>query len=162
GTVSTDREETTVAQARPVVDVAAARVALAATQDGQSVVAISDFVRVGDCAISVFRPGERYKREITAVVTPGTGTAPLRRVAPRLPASYHALVRAGAAPRLSADAGFWVFLTATVVSPGEVRFVADTGSCRARGDLTSADTTGAASPALSAAFQRLSLSPADV
>jgi hypothetical protein len=162
GTVSTDREQTTVAQARPDVDLAAARVALAASQDGQSVVAISDFVRVGDCVISIFRPGERYKREITAVVTPGTEAALLQRVAARLPASYHAYVRTGAAPRLVADAGFWVYLTATVVSPGEVRFVADTGSCRARGDLTTADTTATASPALTAALQRLSLTPADV
>ncbi len=135
----TDREQTTVAQARPVVDEAVARLATAASVDGQAVVAVSDFEHVGSCDVSVFRRGERYRRALTAMVQPGTESGLLTRVAARLPAAYGALVRTGEAPRLTADAGFWVLVTATVTAPGEVTFFADTGDCRPAGDGLAAD-----------------------
>jgi hypothetical protein len=126
----TDREQTTVTAARPVVDEAIARVAAAATADGRGVVAVAGFERVGPCDISVFREGARYRRMLVAVVPPGSEADLLARVAGALPASYRAVVSRGDTPRLTADAGFWVLLTGRVVAPGEVRFVADTGDCR--------------------------------
>src|SRR5262245_12522739 len=86
----TAREQTTVAQARPVVDRAAAQLATAAGSDGLAVVAISGFERAGTCSVTVVRSGVRYHRVVTAVVQPGTELELLRRVAARLPASYRA------------------------------------------------------------------------
>ena len=66
----TAREQTTVTDALPVVDRAVALIAGAAGVDGQAVAAISGFDRVGDCSITLVRPGERYQRTVTVVVTP--------------------------------------------------------------------------------------------
>ena len=55
----------------PYVDDAVARVATAAIADGQAVVAISGFERVGECDVIVFRGGERYRRAVTALVAAG-------------------------------------------------------------------------------------------
>jgi hypothetical protein len=142
----TDRDQTTVAAARPVVDEAIARVATVVTDRG-GVVAVSAFEPTGSCDITVFRGGERYHRTLTAVVAPGTETDLLQRVAAALPREYHPVVRGGDQPRLTADAGYWVLLTASVPTAGEVRFVADTGGiprprfgeCRPRGDLDESD-----------------------
>ncbi len=132
---STDREETTVAQARPVVDRAAADVVAAVTADGQATAAISGFARVDDCRVTVVRPGQRYQRVVTAWTRSGDEEALLSRVAGRLPASYAATVSAGTAPRLFADAGLFVGVNAVAAGPGVVRFVIDTGACRVAGDL---------------------------
>jgi hypothetical protein len=158
----TARDLTTVAAARPYVDDAVAQVAVAATADGQAVVAVTAFERIGECDVSVFRSGEYYRRGLTALVTPGTESAFLERVASRLPATYQATVRTGAAPRLTADAGYWVILTGTVASPGEVRFYANTGECRVPGEVSTVDVSGAVdrSSAL-AALQRLGVSATD-
>jgi hypothetical protein len=138
----TDREQTTVAEARPYVDTAIARVAAAATHDGQAVVAISGFERSGPCDVTVFRGGQRYGRAITVIVPPGTESALLERIRDRLPADYQTIVRTGTAPRLVADAGFYVLLTGSVIRPGEVRLFADTGDCRVPGDVSTTDATG--------------------
>jgi hypothetical protein len=135
----TAREQTTVAQAQPVVDEAARLIFAAATSDGHAAAAVSGFDRVGGCSVTVFRDGERYQRTVTAVVTPGTEIALLHRVADRLPERYHATVSSGVVPKLSGDAGFWVGLSGSQVGKGQVRFVADTGSCRTTGDLTVTD-----------------------
>lgn len=135
----TDREQTTVTAARPVVDEAIARVAAAATTNGGGVVAVAGFERIGTCDVSVFREGARYRRVLVAVVPPGSEADLLVRVADALPASYRAVVSRGDSPRLTADAGFWVLLTGRVVAPGEVSFVADTGDCRPAGDPDTAD-----------------------
>lgn len=140
----TAREQTTVAQARPVVDQAVARVVEAATADGLAVAAISGFDRVGGCSVTVVRAGERYQRVVTVVVAPGTEQALLSRVAARLPAAYGAKAPPVVEPYLVADAGFWVSLTGSVAGPGQVRIVADTGSCRPPGDLAEAADAGAA------------------
>lgn len=136
----TAREQTTVADALPVVDRAVVAVASAATADGQAVAAISGFDRVGDCAVTLVRPGERYQRAVTVVVTPGTESALIERIGARLPAEYHVKVVTGSLPRLVADAGLWVRLAGSVAGRGQVRFVADTGSCRPLGDLNAATT----------------------
>jgi len=145
----TDREQTTVARARPVVDEAIARVASAAATGSvtivPAVVAVGPFERVGPCDVTVFRAGERYRRSLTAVVVPGTEAQLLGQVAAALPPAYAAQVRGSEnAPRLVADAGYWVLVTGAVVAPGEVRFVADTGDCRPAGD--SIDTADAEVP----------------
>jgi hypothetical protein len=139
----TVREETTVAGARPVVDQAIARVASAVAADGSAVLAVSSFDPIGACDVTVFRTGGRYQRALVAVVAPGTEADLLSRVARALPVSYHAAVTGRAAPRLSADAGYWVLLSGSVSAPGEVRFVADTGDCRALGNLDARDPTPA-------------------
>jgi hypothetical protein len=143
----TERDQTTVAAARPVVDEAIARVAAAVADDGTGVVAISGFERVGACQISVVRDGERYRRGLVAMVTPGTEASLMDRVAGALPESYRAVVRRTDPPRLTADAGFWVLLSASITAPGEVRFLADTGDCRPAGDLDTGDTPPAEVPA---------------
>jgi hypothetical protein len=126
----TAREQTTVAQARPTVDEATANVARAATAGGRAVVAISGFDRLGDCRITALRRGARYQRIVTAFVSPGQEAATLDRIAAGLPSGYGATVRRGAAPRLTADAGFFVGVSGGYVAPGQLRFVVDTGNCR--------------------------------
>jgi hypothetical protein len=126
----TAREQTTVAQALPIVDEATANIAQAATADGRAVVAISGFDRVGDCRITVVRRGARYQRIVTVLVPPGAEAAALDRVAAGLPKGYGAAVRHGAVPRLTADAGFFVGISGGVAGSGQLRFVVDTGNCR--------------------------------
>lgn len=140
----TAREQTTVADAEPVVERATAEVATAASADGHAVVAITGFDRVGECDVTIFRSGERYQRVVTASVGPGTEQALMEQVAARLPSAYGATVRAGQAPRLTGDAGLWVRLTGSVDAPGVVRFVVDTGSCRPLGDVATVDDLAAA------------------
>jgi hypothetical protein len=135
---ATAREQTTVAETRPVVDRLMAEVASAASADGLAVVSVSAFERVDTCSVTVFRDGAHYRRTVTALVAPGTEQALLDRVAARLPAAYGATVRPGAVPRLYADGGFFVAVTGTVGEPGRVAFVADTGQCRTVGDVSSA------------------------
>ena len=157
----TGRDQTSVEQARPTVDEAVARIASAAAAEG-AVVAVSPFEHVGACDITVFRGGERYRRGVTAMVPPNTESDLLSRVAGRLPASYGAVVRTGEAPRLTADAGFWVLVTATMTAPGEVRFYADTGDCRKAGRVDATDPAATVDEApIRAVLQRLALSGSD-
>jgi hypothetical protein len=130
----TAREQTTVAQAVPVVDVATVRLVAAAAADGLAAVALSGFERA-DCSVTVFRSGARYQRVVTAAVATGTELALLRRVAERLPPSYQATVTTATGPKLKADAGLFVAVTGTVAEPGRVRFVVDTGDCRPEGEV---------------------------
>lgn len=154
----TDRHQTTVAAARPVVDEAIARLARAVVADGRGVVAVSGFERVAECEVTVFHDGGRYRRILVAVVPPGSEAALMDRVAAALPASYGASVRHDDPPRLIADAGFWVLVTGTVTAPGEVRFLADTGDCRPTGDVDTADAPpGIPTDLVSAVLSRLGL-----
>jgi hypothetical protein len=135
----TSRDQTTVAAARPYVDAAIARVASAAGAGDSAAVAVSAFEEVDACRVTVFRAGQRYERDVVAVVAPGSERALMDRVAAALPADYHAAVRATEPARLTADAGFYVQVTGTIAAPGEVRFVADTGDCRSAGNVDAAD-----------------------
>ncbi len=158
----TGRDQTSVEQARPTVDEAVARIASAATADGAAVVAVSAFEQVGPCDVTVFRGGERYRRGVTAVVAPGTESDLLTRVAGLLPEHYDAVVRTGEAPRLTADAGFWVLITATTTAPGEVRFYADTGDCREAGRVDTTDPAVAVDEEpIQAVLGRLGLTSSD-
>ena len=136
----TDREQTTVAQALPTVDRAAATVASASTVDGQAVVAVSDLTSAGRCKVTAFRSGARYQRVVTVLVQPGTEDALIRRVAARLPENYHALVSRRSPLTMSADAGLFVGIDGTTSGPGVVRFVVDTGDCRSAGNIPASST----------------------
>jgi hypothetical protein len=155
----TAREQTTVADAQPVVERATAQVATAASVDGHAVVAITGFDRVGECDVTVVRSGERYQRVVDASVAPGTEQALMERVAARLPAAYGATVHAGQAPRLTGDAGLWVRLTGSIEGPGRVRFVVDTGACRPLGNVATLEAhVGDRSP-VQAVLDRLGVTP---
>jgi hypothetical protein len=134
----TAREQTTVAEAAPVVDLATVQLVGAVSADGLAAVTVSGFERTETCAVTVVRSGARYQRVVTAAVTPGTELALLRRVAERLPASYQAAVTTVTGPKLKADAGNFVAVTGTVAEPGRARFVVDTGDCRPEGDVPTA------------------------
>lgn len=149
----TARDQTTVQDALPVVDRAAGTIVAAVNTDGQAVAAISGLSKAADCTISVLRDGTRYQRVVSVFVAPGTEEALLGRLAERLPSDWHATVRTGAAPRLTADAGLYVGVTATVGAPGTVRFVIDTGDCRP-GDLIVADMLVNPTPAQQAAIDQ--------
>jgi hypothetical protein len=131
----TAREQTTVAQAVPVVDVATVRLVASVAADGLAAVAVSGLERTETCSVTVFRSGARYQRVVTAAVATGTELALLRRVAERLPASYKAVVTTATGSKLKADAGLFVAVTGTVAEPGRVRFVVDTGDCRPEGNV---------------------------
>jgi hypothetical protein len=154
---ATDRGQTTVAQAAPVVDRASVDLASAATVDGLAVVSISDFVNVGSCRVTVFRLGARYQRVVTALVRLGGEDALLRRVAGRLPRGYDATVTTRAPVTMTADAGLFVTVSGSVASPGVVRFVVDTGDCRSTGDIPVATTspTGTQAAAVRVVLDRL-------
>lgn len=153
----TAREQTTVAQALPTVDEAAADLAHAASADGLAVVAVSGLQRVEECEVTVFRRGARYERTVTAFVAPQTETALLERVASRLPSRYAVAVRPATA-RLVADAGLFVRVTGAVVAPGQVQFTIDTGDCRPEGHVPDADAAIGQRSTVEAVLARLGLS----
>jgi hypothetical protein len=155
----TAREQTTVAQARPVVDLASARIAAAAAAD-DAAVAVSGFERADACSVTAVRSGARYQRVVTVAVATGAEEAVLRRVAAGLPAAYKAAVTTVTGLKLRGDAGLFVALTGTVSEPGRVRFVADTGDCRPEGDPLPADAERPRSaPHVDDAFARLRVAP---
>jgi hypothetical protein len=146
----TAREQTTVADAVPVVDTATVDLVAAVSADGLAAVTVSGFERTESCSVTTFRSGGRYQRVVTAAVVPDTELALLRRVAERLPAAYKAVVTTVTGAKLRADAGLFVAVTGTVAEPGRVRFVVDTGDCRPEGDVPDTGSQPA-SPAASAA-----------
>lgn len=122
-----------MADAIPVLVRAQAELARAASADGLAVAAL-DGTETSTCEVTMARQGVRLQAPVLAFVPAGTEEALLRRVADRLPESYGASVRTGSLPRLSADAGTWVAISGTVIAPGQVRLLADTGDCRPAGD----------------------------
>ncbi|HKD96339.1 MAG TPA: hypothetical protein VKB69_01940, partial [Micromonosporaceae bacterium] len=110
----TVREQTSVGNARPVVDAAVADVVSAAGPG--PVVAVSGFASVGSCRITAARSGASFGRTVDVYTAPGGEPALLRRIVAGLPARYHAKVT-GAATGLYADAGDYVALVGTVPAP---------------------------------------------
>lgn len=144
----TAREQTSIGQARPVVDTAVARLASAAGAAGTTtVIAISGFSRVEACRVTYARSGARYERELTVYTPAETEETLLDRVAVALPSDYHSSVRHATVSRFSADAGDYVGISGGVAGPGRVRFIVNTG-CRPVGDVV-----GAAGDAPTAAEQ---------
>ncbi|HLT09571.1 MAG TPA: hypothetical protein VK028_02035 [Micromonosporaceae bacterium] len=128
----TAREQTTITDADPVTRRAVAELARASTVDRLAVVALQAG-ELSECEVSLARDGLRLQVPMLAFVAAGTEEALLQRIAERLPDSYQAKVRTGDNPRLTADAGLWVAIIGTVIAPGQVRLVVDTGDCRPAG-----------------------------
>jgi len=120
------RDQTTIGNARPVVDRAIVDVVSAA--GGAPVVAVSGFDRISACSITPVRRGADYKRVVHLFVPPGSESAVLDAIARGLPHSYGASAGT-AALTLYADAGDYVAVTGTVPAPGQVQIQALTG-CR--------------------------------
>jgi len=124
------REQTTIGNARPVVDRAIVDVVAAA--GGGPVVAVSGFDRVKSCKITPVRSGAEFRRVVDLYTSPGSESAILHMIASGLPARYHAQAGSSARLTLDADAGDYVALDGTVPAPGLIRIEADTG-CRQDG-----------------------------
>jgi hypothetical protein len=152
----TAREQTTMVDAAPVMTRVQAELAAAASADGLAVVALSQVERSA-CDVSVARRGVRFQAPVLAFVPPGTEQALLQRIADRLPPSYEAHLRAGTVPRLVADAGLWVAVAGSVVAPGQVRLVADTGACRVLADYVAPDVADGDRVPVQAALARLGM-----
>jgi hypothetical protein len=157
---ATDREQTTVAEALPYVDAAASRIAASAEADGKAVSVVSGFDKVGDCKVSLVRPGQRFQRVVTVLVAPGTEGAALQRIAARLPASYKVTVRTAPLPSLVGDAGLFVRIVGNKAADGVLRIAVDTGSCRSLGPLLVPTPPAGSRSAVGPAFERLGLAPA--
>jgi len=140
----TAREQTTVARAEPVATQAIEDVVRAA---GPSVVpAVSGFTKVADCSVTPARGGADYQRVVSLYTPSGTEAALLDRIAAGLPARYHAAAYhspGGAVHTLTADAGYYVAVTGSVLSAGLVSVRADTG-CRTLGHQPAGDPTAPA------------------
>jgi hypothetical protein len=141
----TERDQTTIAQARPVVDRAVEAVLQAAGSD--PVPAASGFEKSGDCRVTPVRHGAKYQRSLWLYTGKGSERALLDRIAAGLPAGYKARTAGQTVPTLFADAGLYVAVNGTVPEPGGVRVVVSTG-CRVPGDTPFApDPTGVPQPA---------------
>jgi hypothetical protein len=158
------REQTTIAQALPVVDTAIAdAVTAAGTTD--TVAAISGYTRLdGACRVTSVRTGARYERAVLVYTAPGTEPAVLDRIAAGLPAGYRARVRhVGPVSTLDADAGTFVAVSGAITAPGVVRISADTGCRPQDGPVTETapSTVDADRAAVTAVFAALGVTPQD-
>jgi hypothetical protein len=142
------REQTTIGNARPVVDRAIVDVVSAA--GGAPVVAVSGFDEISTCAITPVRQGADYKRVVRLYVPPGAESAVLDTIARGLPPSYGALARTGGTLTLYADAGDYVAVTGTVPAPGQVQIQALTGCRPATGAQVAEPPAPAGSPQVAA------------
>jgi hypothetical protein len=137
----TVREQTTIAQAAPVVDEAAARV-LAAAGTGP-VAMIGGYASTGGCDVTPVRRGEEWARGVRFATPVGTERELLKRIGDGLPPRYQARVHNGAnSTTLYADAGDYVAISGAVQSPGLVKVLVTTG-CRTVGHQPATDPTSA-------------------
>jgi hypothetical protein len=145
----TAREQTTIAQAQPVVDRAIENVIRAA--GAAALPAVSGFEKVSDCHVTLVRGGVTYERTVWLYTTVGTEPALLDRIAANLPGGYYAHAHhqpEAAVHTLTADAGYFVTVNGTTSAAGLVTVRAGTG-CRTPGQLPAADpTTGPAADPL--------------
>ncbi|GGJ91316.1 hypothetical protein GCM10010123_21410 [Pilimelia anulata] len=113
---ATVREQRPVAAAAPTVDRATVEVARAAAAAGAPFVL--DPARLRSCDLTPLRPGAALDRELTVVAPGGDAAALLAALRRALPAGYGAsLGRSADGPRLAADAGDFVALTAAASGP---------------------------------------------
>lgn len=156
------REQTTIGDARPVVD--RAIVDVVAASGGAPVVAVSGFEQVNSCKITPVRSGAEFRRVVDLYTSPGSESAILHTIASHLPARYRAQASSGrpggsagsagsggsgvsaATSTLDADAGDYVAVDGTVPAPGRIRIVAATG-CRQNVGATVAQPPPAAGSA---------------
>ena len=135
----TAREQTTVAQAQPVVDRAAGAVVHAAGT--AAVPAVFGFDKVSDCDVTPLRGGVKYERAVWLYTTAGGEPDLLQRIADALPGRYKAQVHHpadGGLPTLTADAGFFVTVEGSIPGSGLVTVEVGTG-CRSLGHQPAAD-----------------------
>jgi hypothetical protein len=123
-------EQSSIAQASPVVDRAIGELAVAAGPD--VVVELSGRRVENGCRITPMRSGATLTRDITLRTGQAGGSALLDRIAQRLPGTYQAAVQHGkgaTADGLHADAGGFVAIKGGVTHPGVIQLTATTG-CR--------------------------------
>jgi hypothetical protein len=142
------REQTTIGNARPVVDRAIVDVVTAA--GGAPVVAVSGFQRISSCSITPVRSGVEYKRAVDLYVSPGSEAAVLDTIARGLPHNYGASAGTAGTLTFYADAGDYVAVTGTVAAPGQIRIQALTGCRPATGADAAEPPAPANSPQLAA------------
>jgi hypothetical protein len=139
----TAREQTTIAQAQPVVDEAITEVVRAA--GASAVPAVFGFDKVADCKVTPIRSGVKYERVLWLYVPVAAEPALLDRIAAGLPAKYRAQAHhspGNALHTLTADAGDFVAVNGSVPEPGLVSVTAETG-CRTLGRAPATDPTTA-------------------
>jgi hypothetical protein len=151
----TVRGQTTITQAQPVVDRAIADVVHAAGP--KPVIAISEFNRVSSCSITPLRKGFNYQRTVTFYGAPGAEASLLRAIAAGLPARYVAKASGTQTVSLYADAGDFVAVSGTRMSPGQVLVRASTGCRTMGGDPTSVEPPSTPSADISDALSALPL-----
>ena len=142
------REQTSIGNARPVVDRAIVDVVAAA--GGGPVVAVSGFDRVKSCKITPVRSGAEFRRVVDLYTSPGSESAILHMIASGLPARYHAHAGSSARLTLDADAGDYVAVDGTVPAPGLIRIEADTGCRQDSGATVGEPSPAAGSPSAAA------------
>jgi hypothetical protein len=155
----TVREQTSIAQARPVVDSAAGWVLRAA--GAQPVAELGAYAKAGDCDITPVRGGEEWVRGLRLATVVGGEESLLRQIAAGLPHGYAARVHPGPVPSLYADAGDYVAVRGAIEAPGLIHVQITTG-CRSVGHRPAADPTvasaGAERTAVEAALAALGAS----
>jgi hypothetical protein len=130
---ATVRDQSSAADARPVVDRAVGELAAAAGAAG--VLHISGYDLERDCRITPVRSGVTLTREVTIYAREADGPGLLDQIVKALPAGYDAVARHTAkAHALRADAGDFVAIRGSITSPGVVSLSVDTG-CRPAGDI---------------------------
>ncbi|MCW6007584.1 hypothetical protein K1W54_23990 [Micromonospora sp. CPCC 205371] len=130
---ATVRDQSSVADARPVVDRAVGELAAAA---GSAVVLhISGYDLERGCRITPVRSGATLTREVTIYTREADGPGLLDQIVRALPAGYDARARhTEKRHALRADAGDFVAIRGSVTSPGVVSLSVETG-CRPAGDI---------------------------
>ena len=121
----TAREQTTVAEAEPVVDRAVENVVRAA--GSAAVPAVFGFDKVSDCDVTPVRGGVTYERALWLFTPTGGEADLLDRIAHALPERYNAQVQAAGSPTFTADAGFFVAVRGSVPVPGLARVARQAG-----------------------------------
>jgi hypothetical protein len=126
----TARDQTTIADALPTMDMALGRV-FAALDPSLSVGVLGGYTRTErSCRVTSVREGTRLERVLLVYTKKDEEPALLDRVKAALPAGYKASVAHSATTHLlTADAGDFVAVRGGVTAPGQVRFTADSG-CR--------------------------------
>lgn len=136
---ATVRDQSSLADALPVVDRAVGELAAAAGSAVVLHISGSDLER--GCRITPVRSGATLTREVTIYTREADGPGLLDQMAKALPAAYDARARhTEKRHALRADAGDFVAIRGSVTSPGVVSLSVDTG-CRPADDVVLTEPT---------------------
>ncbi len=150
---ATSKEQRTIAESRPTVDMAAEAVLAAAGPDRG--VRVSGFELRSDCKINPARQGSNYQRVVDLYVPVGQERQVLEDLRAKLPPSYKPRVVGDV---LAADPGDFVRVTGALAGPGRVEVAAYTG-CRGQvTGVTSAPVRDDRAP-VTAVFNALGVQP---